>query len=181
MEIPCKLTFNTVSETECNKTRKLVNDALSVELSSDNKASTTPSQSATESIVVKVSGDSKDCSVKHEMVEDRVTKVKLETWKDDADLRILDDTLIKIENVDDMQAHQPPPSKRCKINFEEVIMGEMLTDVHINLAQSLLKKQFDRLNGLNNTLYQTQKVTWTEAAVAINYKLSIVKDEIIGL
>lgn len=65
-----------------------------------------------------------------------------------------------------MQADQPPPSKKCKIDLEAVIMGEMLTDVHINLAQSLLKRQFDKLNGLNNTLYQARKVTWTKAAVA---------------
>ena len=36
MEIPYKLTFMTASETEYMKTRKLVNDALSVELSSEN-------------------------------------------------------------------------------------------------------------------------------------------------
>ena len=35
MEIPCKLTFMTANETEYMKTRKLVNDALSVELSSE--------------------------------------------------------------------------------------------------------------------------------------------------
>ena len=45
MEIPCKLTFMTASETEYMKTRKLVNDALSVELSSENmyNASIVPS------------------------------------------------------------------------------------------------------------------------------------------
>ena len=36
MEIPCKLTFMNASETEYMKTRKLMNDALSVELSSEN-------------------------------------------------------------------------------------------------------------------------------------------------
>ena len=35
MKIPCKLTFMTASKTEYMKTRKLVNDALSVELSSE--------------------------------------------------------------------------------------------------------------------------------------------------
>lgn len=66
-------------------------------------------QSATESAAVKVGGDSKDCSVKHEMVEDDVSNVMLGTWKD---VRILhDDTLIKIEDFDD-KADQP---KRCKL------------------------------------------------------------------
>ena len=77
-----------------------------------------------------------------------------------------DETLIKVENVDDKETHQSPPSKRHKIDFEAVIMGQMLTDLHINLAQSLLKRQFDKLNGLNNTLYQAQRVTWTETTVA---------------
>ena len=42
----------------------------------------------------------------------------------------------------------------------------MLTDVHIILAQTLLKSQFDQLNGLNNTLYQARKVTLTKDTVA---------------
>ena len=45
-------------------------------------------------------------------------------------------------------------------------MGEMLTDMHINLAQTLLKSQFDQLNGLNNTLYQARKVTLTKDTIA---------------
>ena len=133
IEIPCKLTFITDSETEYNKTRKLVEDALSVKLSSSSKTS---------------------------------AGIKLGTQKDDADSSILnDDALIKIEDVD-IQADQPPPSKKCKIDFEAVIMGEILTDVHINLAQTLLKSQFDQLNGLNNTLYQARKVTLTKDTVA---------------
>lgn len=124
-------------------------------------------RSATESTAVKFSGDSKDCSVKHEMVEDDVSNLMLGTWKDDVDLRILHyHTLIKIENFDD-KADQPPPSKRCKIDFEPVIMEEILTKMYtsINFVQSLLKRQFDKLNSLNNTLYQARKVTWTEAVV----------------
>ena len=68
--------------------------------------------------------------------------------------------MIKVDNVDDKETHQSPPSKRCKIDFEAVIMGQVLTDLHINLAQSLLKRQFDKLNDLNDTLYvyQAQRV-----------------------
>ena len=73
-------------------------------------------QSVTESTAIKVSGDSKDCTVKHQMLEDDVIKVMLETWKDDADLRILDDTLIKIKNVDDVLAHQPQDWHILKIS-----------------------------------------------------------------
>ena len=95
-------------------------------------------------------------------------KKMLETWKDVATSRISDDdeTLIEVENVYSKETHQSPPSKdpRCKIDFEAVILGQMLTDLHIKLAQSLLKRQFDKLNCLNNTLYQTKKVMWTSVA-----------------
>ena len=46
-----------------------------------------------------------------------------------------------------------------------VIMGEMLTDSHINAAQSALKRQFSNLNGLESTLYQTKKAVFSEAMV----------------
>ena len=44
-------------------------------------------------------------------------------------------------------------------------MGEQLTDVEINFAQSLLKKQFPNLNGLASTLYQEKKTILSEASV----------------
>ena len=55
--------------------------------------------------------------------------------------------------------------KRLKIDLEMVIMGEMLTDLHINAAQSALKRQFSNLNGLESTLYQTKKAVLNEAMV----------------
>ena len=124
-----------------------------------------------------ISDNSKDCSDKQSdtrllelNVHGDAGKMMLETWKDVATSRISDDdeTLIKVENVYSQETHQSPPSKGpgCKIDFKAVVMGQMLTDLHINLAQSLLKRQFDKLNGLNNTLYQTKKVMWTEATVA---------------
>lgn len=121
----------TASETEYVKTSKLVNDALSVELSSETmyNASIEPSPAEPKLLVTNMS------------------------TKDDDDYDA-DETLIKVENVDDKETHQSPPSKRCKIDFETVIMGQMLTNLRINLAQSLLKRQFDKLNSLNNTLYQ---------------------------
>jgi len=59
-----------------------------------------------------------------------------------------------------------PPKKKAKItNFEGIIMGELLTDVEINFAQSLLKKQFPKLNGLDSTLYQEKKIELSEGSV----------------
>ena len=57
MEIHCKLTFMTTSETENIITRKLVNDALSVELSSENmyNASIVPSPAEPKLLVTNMS------------------------------------------------------------------------------------------------------------------------------
>ena len=63
--------------------------------------------------------------------------------------------------------------KRLKTDLEMVIMGEMLTDVHINAAQSALKRQFSNLNGLESILYQTKKVVLNEAMV--KNKLQIIQ------
>ena len=55
---------------------------------------------------------------------------------------------------------QEPDSTRYKIDspvcdLEKGILE--LSDLHINLAQDILKKQFPNLNGLQCTLYQTKK------------------------
>ena len=39
------------------------------------------------------------------------------------------------------------PAKKCGLDFEAIIMGEMLSDIHINAAQPVLKVQFNELNG----------------------------------
>ena len=52
-----------------------------------------------------------------------------------------------------------PPQKKQKLSdldVERIIMGEELTDVHINVAQNLLKKQFYNLGGLQCTLLQVK-------------------------
>ena len=60
MEIPCKLTFNTASKTEYMKIRKLVHNALTVELSSDNIASATPSPAEPKLLVKNMSTKEKE-------------------------------------------------------------------------------------------------------------------------
>ena len=54
------------------------------------------------------------------------------------------------------------PQKRQKLSdadVERIIMGEELTDVHINTAQHLLKEQFPNLNGLQCTLLQVKEAS----------------------
>lgn len=44
-------------------------------------------------------------------------------------------------------------------------MGVRLSDIHINMAQKLLKDQFCSLNGLESTLFQAKEVSRTEEMV----------------
>lgn len=64
--------------------------------------------------------------------EPKLLVTNMSTKDDDDD--DCDETLIKIESIDNKETHQVLPSKRCKTDFEAVIMGQMLTDLHINLA-----------------------------------------------
>ena len=56
------------------------------------------------------------------------------------------------------QVDQSPPKKKQK-SFceEEIIMGQELSDLEINLAQELLRIQYPKLNGLQSTLFQERK------------------------
>ena len=49
-------------------------------------------------------------------------------------------------------------------------MGEMLSEIHINMAQSVLKSQFNNLNGFESTLYQGKEVKRTEEKSPIRFK-----------
>ena len=56
-----------------------------------------------------------------------------------------------------------PPKKKMKHDSKDdgtsskLISNEKLSDLHINLAQQLLKQQFPQLNGLQCTLFQSKK------------------------
>ena len=55
-----------------------------------------------------------------------------------------------------------PAQKKQKLSdsyVEKVIMGEELTDIHINIARNLLKKQFPNLSGLQCTLLQAKETS----------------------
>ena len=60
---------------------------------------------------------------------------------------------------------ESPPTKVRKIDFEEIIMGEMLSDIHINAAQTILRGQFHKLNGFQSTLYQIKKIKWADEQI----------------
>lgn len=63
-----------------------------------------------------------------------------------------------------LESNEPPHKKRklSATEIEKVIMGEELSDVHINLAQRLLGAQFPELNGLLSTLLQGKETSVIE-------------------
>ena len=54
---------------------------------------------------------------------------------------------------------------------EEIIMGNELSDIHINKAQNLLKAQFPQLIGLNSSLLQAKELQPTGS---LNNKIQII-------
>ena len=40
------------------------------------------------------------------------------------------------ENLKNGPTIKPPPMKKSRLHYEAIIMGEMLSDIHINMAQS---------------------------------------------
>ena len=59
---------------------------------------------------------------------------------------------MNVEDLEDESSIDPPPTKKSRFDYEAIIMGEMLSDIYINLAQSVLKVQFNKLNGFKSTL-----------------------------
>ena len=61
-----------------------------------------------------------------------------------------------IEIVSDTENDEEPPRKK-EICAEQLIFGEKLSDLDINLAQHLLKAQFPQLQGLRSTLLKIRR------------------------
>ena len=81
-------------------------------------------------------------------------------------------------HVDDEPADTPtnqPQAKKPRLadmEIEKIIMEVRLSDIHINMAQKLLKDQFCSLNGLESILLQAKGVSHTEEM--IKNKLQII-------
>ena len=84
---------------------------------------------------------------------------------------------MNVEDLENNLSDKPPPTKKSRLDYEAIIMGEMLSDIHINPAQSLLKAQFIKLNGFEITLYQAKKVNWTEEEITNKVQIIHCKDK----
>ena len=57
---------------------------------------------------------------------------------------------------EDKDVHSPLKKRSKVFDSEGIIMGSELSDDDINLAQQLLKEQYNKLNGLQSTLLQSK-------------------------
>ena len=76
-----------------------------------------------------------------------------------------DDNEAVSEVDEEMPESNEPLHKKRKLSateIEKVIMGEELSDIHVNLAQRLLRAEFPDLNGLLSTLLQGKETTVIE-------------------
>jgi len=154
LEIPCLLKFSTSSFKEKEKAEKLVSTTLESSTEKiDNKAMHTIEHRVYDTMDC-IGPDATQKDLKGERCENR--KMPLRLSAKSAAMLIVDN------DKDD----EPPPTKVRKLDFEEIIMGEMLSDIHINAAQTLLKEQFQKLNGFQSTLYQSKNIKWADEQIA---------------
>ena len=83
---------------------------------------------------------------------------------------------LHVEDSEDDSTVKPPVTKKNRLHYEEIIIREMLSDIHINIAQSILKSQFSNLNGFESTLYQGKEVKWTEEKISNKVQIVQCKD-----
>ena len=165
LEIPCKIKFSTSSLVEKEKAEKLVTAALSnnetnglshQELKAEAQESKTTVTTHTDAARPRVCGEIAKIE-KSDQVGDVVVNLYVEDSKDDPTVK-------------------PPPMKKSRLHYEAIIMGEMLSDIHINMAQAVLKVQFSKLNGFESTLYQGKEVKWMEEKITMKVQIVHCKD-----
>ena len=149
LEVPCILTFSSPHTQAVNgeKTEKLVKSALklAVETISDSQVRCVSTPSSESSCT--------NASSKQNII--------ISCDDEPADT--------EASPTDQPQAKKP---RLADVEVEKIIMGVRLSDIHINMAQKLLKDQFCSLNGLESTLLQAKEVSHTEEM--IKNKLQII-------
>jgi len=152
LEIPCLLKFSTLSFKEKEKAEKLVLTALeSITEKKGNK-------------VVHTVGHSVDDTMNYTNAIEDSEEEKCEN-PDGVKIPRLSPMSVAMLIVDNDTDDESPPTKVRKHDFEQIIMGEMLSDIHINAAQTLLREQFQKLNGFQCTLYQSKKLKWADEQI----------------
>ena len=159
MEIPCLLHFTAHTEKEARKTQDLMGSSL---------ISKGGQQSAPAVI--------KPVAVK---LENSVTLGEQSTCIDDQmpNDYTCDGNAIEVPmDLTRVTENSLPRKKQKQFDAERIIMGHELTDVEINLAQQLLKAQFDKLNGLQSTLLQEKVLVSTKEELQNKLQLIFCKE-----
>lgn len=153
LEVPCILTFSSPHSQAINgeKAEKLVKSALAVKTTQLHCIATSSSESSS-------TDTSRDtcCSNSNIVLSCSKQKPIIISSHDDEPA----DT--EMNPTDQLQAKKP---RLADMEVEKIIMGVRLSDIHINMAQKLLKDQFCSLNGLESTLFQAKEVSRTEEMV----------------
>jgi len=130
LEVPCTLIFQTPKTQPLeliDKTERLINVALSVEIKLSLPSIISPESSSASSVAASQ------------------PQIKIEPAQTNDESQMVD--------VD--QPSTKKQKLRCK-EFKDIIIGVELSDLQINMAQNFLKAQFPQLNGLKSTLQQTK-------------------------
>ena len=128
--IPMKLIFTATRKQEATKAKKLIEGTLCINVTRDVASSEERVEAISEA-----QGTSNSASP-------AVTSCKPgQSVSATDEVNLIDHELHTVEE---------PPKKRLSLSILRayVIMGNQLTDIEINVAQLLLKKQFPKLNGL---------------------------------
>ena len=163
MEVPCKLVFQSPAGSieECRKAHKLICGLKTK--SSVLDCTDTSEFSVTDTSESKVTSQS-----------DEHDKVKVSQFEhEQLEAKHISNEAIEI--VADTENYEEPPHKKV-ICAEQLIFGEKLSDLDINLAQRLLKAQFPQLQGLQSTLLQDNKITVSDKSVQNKLQIIHCKD-----
>ena len=132
LEIPCILTYIIDDQKEWAKTQETINVKLGI------KTADCVDDLVNLDFLANASAESTAPPVAMESIDGSVSMVDLTAQCSTQD-----------------QVDQSPPKKKPK-NFceEDIIMGQELSDLEINLSQELLKAQYPKVSGLQSTLFQ---------------------------
>ena len=126
LEVPCILTFSTPHAREMEKTKNLVEPSLSASVSGSVQATTGTSATSVADVTITSSSLEKACSTDMASCS---SPVDLTGITEDADERKEVQLSRKKQKLNDSE-------------IENIIMGVELSDLHINMAQRILKCQF---------------------------------------
>ena len=159
LEIPCILTFRTTNAKLSDKSKKLIEASFAMNIKILKKQNE------------KVKAEPLDLvPSSSQSVHGNDIKVEQTSISGNSDNNLVDAFPgIQADSSSFLTASIGEPiTKKQRLSdpdIESIIMGTELSDLHINLAQRILKEQFSHINGLESTLLQGKRQALTEDMV----------------